>query len=51
MCYLALKRGLEKISLAKKYVLSGDEMGETGNMIDPISSVVSDRIENLRSES
>ena len=50
MFYLALKRDLEKISLARKHVLSDREMIETFATIHSISAAGLDRIKTLRSE-
>lgn len=51
MLYLVLKRYLEKISLARKYVLDGRDLGvESGSAIDQIIDAVSNRIESLRGE-
>ena len=51
MLYLVLKRYLEKISLARKYVLDGRDLGvaESGSAIDQIIDAVSNRIESLKS--
>ena len=51
MLYLALKRDLEKISLARRLVLSVDELIDGIKTINYIIVVVRDRITNLRSRS
>ena len=51
MLYLALKRDLERISLARKHVLSVDELSDASETIDYIADAVQDRIINLRSKS
>ncbi|KAF9781672.1 hypothetical protein BJ322DRAFT_1161455 [Thelephora terrestris] len=48
MFYLALKRDLEKISLARKYVLSEDELSENSTAILPIGDVAWDRMASLK---
>ena len=51
MLYLALKRDLEKISLARRLVLSVDELIDGIKTINYIIVAVRDRITNLRSRS
>ena len=51
MLYLVLKRDLEKISLARKHVLSDRELPEARRTIWLIVSVAVDRIESLKSRS
>lgn len=46
--YLALKRGLEKISLARKYILSENELWEALDTINSVVDVACDRIKSLR---
>src|SRR5882762_1026640 len=50
MFYLVLRRGLEKLSLARKHVLSENELPEASTTIDRIINVAMDRLTNLRSE-
>lgn len=49
MFYLVLKRDLEKISLARKHVLSDRELSDARRTVWSIVSVALDRIESLRS--
>lgn len=51
MFYLALKRGLERISLARNHVLSYRELSEALTMIRSIAGAGLDRVTNLRSKS
>ena len=48
MFYLALKRDLGKISLARKHVLSENELFGGFTTIDSIASAALERIESLR---
>jgi hypothetical protein len=50
MFYLVLERDLKKISLARKHVLSGEELFQASIAIYCINFVAMDRIEDLRSE-
>lgn len=51
MLYLVLKRYLERISLAQKYVLDSRDLGtESGSTIEQIIEAVSNRIESLKGE-
>ena len=50
MLYLVLKRDLEKISLARKHVLSDSELSDAGETILLISETASDRSESLQGE-
>ena len=50
MLYLALKRDLERISLAQKYVLSIDEMDDAFDTIQYITDAAWYRIMDLRSK-
>ena len=50
MFYLALKRDLQKISLARKHVLSDFELDESMDVLRGIDGVVSRRIASLRGE-
>ena len=50
MFYLALGRDLQKISLARKYVLAGSELDESMDVLWGIDCVVSQRIASLRGE-
>ena len=51
MLYLALKRDLERISLARKYVLSDYELFDASETILYITDAAWYRIYSLRSES
>jgi hypothetical protein len=51
MFYLALKRDLQKISLARKYVLHTQELVESRTTIDSIVDLATHRIERLKSKS
>ena len=51
MLYLALKRDLEKISLARKYVLSVDELNDALETIHYITDAAWYRITDLRCKS
>jgi len=50
MLYLALKRDLERISLARKYALSDFEMDDAVDIILWILRAAWDRIDNLKGE-
>jgi hypothetical protein len=50
MLYLAVKRDLERISLARKYVLSDYELLDASKTIMHITDAVRYRVESLRSE-
>ena len=50
MLYLVLKRDLEKISLARKYVLSNLELADASETLLFISRAAEDRSESLRGE-
>ena len=51
MLYLTLKRDLERISLAQKYVLSDFELLDARVAIEYIIDTAAYRVESLRSES
>ena len=51
MLYLALKRDLEKISIARKHVLSVDELNDALKTIRYITNAARARIANLRGKS
>ena len=51
MLYLTLKRDLERISLAQKYVLSDYELLDAQETIRYIIDAAIHRVESLRSES
>ena len=51
MLYLTLKRDLERISLAQKYVLSDFELLDARVAIEYIIDTAAHRVESLRSES
>jgi len=51
MLYLALKKDLEKISLAQKYVLSNYELFNARVAIECIIDTAIHRVESLRGES
>ena len=51
MFYLALKRDLQKISLARKYVLSDSELFESVGVLWGIYNLASQRMTSLRGES
>ena len=51
MFYLAMKRDLQKISLARKHVFSDYELFESFLTVNSIASAGLDRINSLRSES
>ena len=50
MLYLALKRDLEKLSVARKHVLSVGELNDALKTIHYITGAARDRIVNLRSK-
>jgi hypothetical protein len=50
MFYLVLERDLKKISLARKHVLSGEELSEALSAMYYIDFVAMDRVEDLRGE-
>jgi hypothetical protein len=51
MSYLVLKRGLEKLSLAREHVLSENELHESIAATRSIARAAVDRIDSLKSES
>ena len=51
MFYLVLERDLEKISLARKYVLSDRDLAQAEDTIRSIACVALDRIDSLESGS
>ena len=51
MFYLTLKRDLEKISLARKYILHTQELAESRTTIDSIVGLATHRIGRLKSKS
>jgi hypothetical protein len=51
MFYLALKRDLDKISLARKHFLNDSELSSSLDSIGSIVNVAFDRIESLRGKS
>ena len=51
MMYLALKRHLEVMSLARKYVISDSEFCDVSRLMYSIVDVALDRMESLESES
>lgn len=48
MFYLSLRRDLKKISLARKYILSGHELSEAEDTFNTIVEIASDRVRSLR---
>lgn len=51
MLYLVLKRGLEKLSLARKYVFCEGELLEDRAVVFHVITVAMDRVKELKSES